>query len=146
MLGAQIQGAIDFGISNALFSKITLKDGRVEQGNFDSYPVLRLAGARAIEVHILPSTGKPTCVGEEGTPTVTAALEEAVHAACGPHRPRQAAAEGERYPPRFLMCSRRRWRFLTWRLVSGLRLPVNGFSPCLNSIFTGVPVSFSTRR
>lgn len=36
MLGAQIQGAINFGISNALFSKITLKDGRVEQGSFDS--------------------------------------------------------------------------------------------------------------
>jgi hypothetical protein len=47
VLGAQIQGAISFGISNALFSKITLKDGRVEQGNFDSYPVLRLAGDRS---------------------------------------------------------------------------------------------------
>ena len=81
---AQIQGAINFGISNALFSKITLKDGRVEQGNFDSYPLLRLADAPAIEVHILPSTGEPTGVGEEGVPTVTAALVVAVHAAGGP--------------------------------------------------------------
>lgn len=81
---AQIQGAINFGISNALFSKITLKDGRVEQGNFDSYPVLRIAGAPEIEVHIMPSADKPTGVGEEGTPTVTAALVEAVHAAGGP--------------------------------------------------------------
>lgn len=81
---AQIQGAINFGISNALFSKITLKGGRVEQGNFDSYPVLRIGGAPKLEVHIMPSTDRPTGVGEEGTPKVTAALVEAVHAAGGP--------------------------------------------------------------
>jgi len=81
---AQVQGGIIFGLSNALRAKITLKAGRVEQGNFDCYPLLPMAEAPHIEIHILPSTQKPTGIGEEGTPTVIAALVEAVRAAGGP--------------------------------------------------------------
>lgn len=81
---AQVQGGINFGISNALFGKITLRNGRVEQGNFGDYPILRLNDAPRIEVHIMPSPAKPTGIGEEGTPAVIAALVEAVYAAGGP--------------------------------------------------------------
>jgi isoquinoline 1-oxidoreductase beta subunit len=49
---AQIQGAI-FGITAALYGEITLKDGRVEQANFDTYQILRMNEAPAIEVHIV---------------------------------------------------------------------------------------------
>ena len=55
----QIEGAIVYGLSAALYGKITLKDGRVEQGNFNDYPVLRMNEMPKVEVHILPSTEKP---------------------------------------------------------------------------------------
>ena len=51
---AQIEGAIIFGITAALYGEITLKDGRVEQTNFDTYQMLRINDAPAIEVHIVP--------------------------------------------------------------------------------------------
>ena len=50
---AQIQSAIIFGITAALHGEITLKDGRVEQTNFDTYQMLRMNEAPAIEVHIV---------------------------------------------------------------------------------------------
>ena len=83
MLGAQIQGAISFGISNALFSKITLKDGRVEQGNFHDYPMLRMSEMPRVEVHILPSTEAPGGIGEPGTPPIAPAVANAIFAATG---------------------------------------------------------------
>ncbi len=54
---AQIQSAVMFGITAALYGEITLKDGRVEQTNFDNYQMLRINEAPAIEVHIVQSTG-----------------------------------------------------------------------------------------
>ena len=50
---AQIESAVIFGITAALYGEITLKDGRVEQGNFDTYQMLRMNEAPAIEVHIV---------------------------------------------------------------------------------------------
>jgi len=81
---AQVQGGINYGISNALFGKLTLKDGRIEQGNFDEYQLMKLAEAPDIDVHIMPSDGRPSGIGEEGTPAVVSALVDAVHAAGGP--------------------------------------------------------------
>jgi isoquinoline 1-oxidoreductase subunit beta len=51
---AQIQSAVIFGITAALHGEITLKDGRVQQANFDTYQMLRMNEAPAIEVHIEP--------------------------------------------------------------------------------------------
>jgi isoquinoline 1-oxidoreductase beta subunit len=56
---AQIEGAIIFGITAALYGEITLKDGRVEQANFDSYQILRINEAPSIEVHIVHSSSHP---------------------------------------------------------------------------------------
>ena len=64
---AQIEGAIIFGVTAALYGEITLKDGRVEQANFDTYQMLRINEAPAIEVHIVQSSKPPGGMGEPGT-------------------------------------------------------------------------------
>ena len=64
---AQIQSAVMFGITAALYGKITLKDGRVEQTNFDSYQILRMNEAPAVDVHIVQSSEPPGGMGEAGT-------------------------------------------------------------------------------
>jgi isoquinoline 1-oxidoreductase subunit beta len=80
---AQIQSAIIFGITAALYGKITLKDGRVEQTNFDTYQILRMDEAPAIEVHIVRSLEPPGGMGEAGTSAVVPAVTNAIFAATG---------------------------------------------------------------
>ena len=63
---AQIEGAIIFGVTAALYGEITLKNGRVEQTNFDNYQMLRMNEAPAIEVHIVQSSEPPGGMGEAG--------------------------------------------------------------------------------
>ena len=55
----QAQGAMVYGLSAALYGKISFKDGRVEQGNFDTYQLLRINETPVIEVHIVPSSEPP---------------------------------------------------------------------------------------
>src|SRR3712207_668850 len=64
---AQVEGAVVFGITAALHGEITLRDGRVEQANFDDYRMLRIDEAPAVEVHIVPSAEPPGRMGEPGT-------------------------------------------------------------------------------
>jgi isoquinoline 1-oxidoreductase beta subunit len=80
---AQIQSGIIFGVTAALYGKITLKDGRVEQTNFDSYQMLRMNEAPAIEVHIVPSSEPPGGMGECGTSAIPPAVANAIFAATG---------------------------------------------------------------
>lgn len=80
---AQIQGAIVFGVTAALYGEITLKGGRVEQANFDTYRVLRMNEAPAIEVHIVQSFEPPGGMGEPGTSAVVPAVVNAIFAATG---------------------------------------------------------------
>lgn len=79
----QIQGGINYGLSAALTSKITIKNGRIEQHNFNDYKVLRLAEAPKIEVHLVPSTDSPTGVGELGVPPIAPAVGNAIFALTG---------------------------------------------------------------
>ena len=79
----QIEGAIVYGLSAALYGRITLKDGKVEQGNFHDYPVLRMSEMPKVEVHILPSREKPGGIGEPGTPPIAPAVVNAIYAATG---------------------------------------------------------------
>jgi isoquinoline 1-oxidoreductase beta subunit len=79
----QMQGGVIFGLSAALHGAITVKDGRIEQGNFNDYPVVRMNEAPPIEVHIVPSSEKPGGVGEAGTPTIAPALTNALFALTG---------------------------------------------------------------
>jgi isoquinoline 1-oxidoreductase beta subunit len=80
---AQIQGAIMFGVTAALYGEITLKDGRVEQSNFDTYQILRMKEAPAVEVHIVGSTEPPGGMGEAGTSAIVPAVTNAIFAATG---------------------------------------------------------------
>jgi isoquinoline 1-oxidoreductase beta subunit len=80
---AQMEGGIIFGLTAALKTEITLKDGRVEQSNFHDYQMLRMFESPEIEVHIVPSTENPTGVGEPGVPPVAPALANAIFAATG---------------------------------------------------------------
>ena len=80
---AQIQGAIIFGITAALYGNITLKGGRVEQTNFDTYQMLRMDEAPAIEVHIVQSREPPGGMGEAGTSAIVPAVTNALFAATG---------------------------------------------------------------
>lgn len=83
VVAAQMEGGIGYGLGAALMSAITLKDGEVEQSNFDSYEVLRMSQMPRIETHIVPSANKPTGVGEPGTPVVLPAVANALLAATG---------------------------------------------------------------
>jgi isoquinoline 1-oxidoreductase beta subunit len=80
---AQIQSAIMFGVTAALYGEITLKGGRVVQTNFDSYQILRLDEAPAVEVHIVQNSEPPGGMGEAGTSAVVPAVTNAIFAATG---------------------------------------------------------------
>jgi isoquinoline 1-oxidoreductase beta subunit len=79
----QIEGGIVYGLSAALYGRIGFKDGRVEQGNFHDYPVMRMNEMPKVEVHILPSTENPGGIGEPGTPPIAPAVANAIFAATG---------------------------------------------------------------
>ncbi len=70
----QMESGIGYGLAATLEGRVTLKDGQVEQGNFDDYPVLRMMQMPKIDVHILPLRTKPSGVGEPGTPVIAPAL------------------------------------------------------------------------
>ena len=72
-----------FGITAALYGEITLKNGRVEQTNFDSYQILRMNEAPAVEVHIVQSSEPPGGMGEAGTSAIVPAVANAIFAATG---------------------------------------------------------------
>jgi isoquinoline 1-oxidoreductase beta subunit len=80
---AQVQGAIVFGLTAALYGEITIQQGKVEQGNFDDYEMLRLAGMPKVEVLLVPSGAFWGGVGEPGLPPVAPALCNALFAATG---------------------------------------------------------------
>jgi isoquinoline 1-oxidoreductase beta subunit len=83
VIKAQMEGGIGYGLSAILKGEITLKDGQVEQTNFDGYEVLHLDEMPQVEVHILPSKEGPTGVGEPGVPPIGPAVANAVFAATG---------------------------------------------------------------
>jgi isoquinoline 1-oxidoreductase beta subunit len=78
IVAMQMESGIGYGLGATLTGAITLKDGVIEQSNFDDYPVLRINQMPAIEVHIVPSMNKPSGVGEPGTPVIAPALVNAL--------------------------------------------------------------------
>jgi isoquinoline 1-oxidoreductase beta subunit len=80
---AQVQSAVIFGISGALFGEITIKNGRVEQSNFHDYRPVRINEAPRIDVHIVKSTEAPGGMGEPGTSGLAPAVTNAIYAATG---------------------------------------------------------------
>jgi isoquinoline 1-oxidoreductase beta subunit len=80
---AQFEGAVIMGISNALYSNITVKQGRIEQTNFGDYLVARTDIAPETHVHIVESAAPPGGVGEPGVPPIAPAICNAIFAATG---------------------------------------------------------------
>lgn len=84
---SQIEGACVMGVSQALFSEVTFKNGRVQQDNFHQFEIARMSAApKKIVVHLMPSSGFDTPlggVGEPGVPVIAPALVNAIQAAVG---------------------------------------------------------------
>jgi isoquinoline 1-oxidoreductase beta subunit len=80
---AQMEGAVVFGLSAALFGKVTFRNGRVQQRNFHDYPLLRINEMPEVETHVVPSTASLGGIGEPGVPPVAPAVANAVFAATG---------------------------------------------------------------
>lgn len=83
VIRAQMEGGIGFALAAALYGEITLKGGVVEQTNFHQYQVLRINEMPVVDVHIVPSTEKPSGVGEPGVPPLAPAVANAIAAATG---------------------------------------------------------------
>ncbi|HLQ88991.1 MAG TPA: xanthine dehydrogenase family protein molybdopterin-binding subunit [Xanthobacteraceae bacterium] len=80
----QLEGGMIYGLSAALFGEITVKNGRVVEGNFDTYPVVRLKDAPKTEVYLTPTPGKKWGgVGEPGATMIQPAVTNAIFAATG---------------------------------------------------------------
>ena len=80
---AQMEGGIGFGLCAILYDEITLNEGRVVQGNYDDYRMLRISEMPRVEVIIVPSAEKPTGVGEPGVPPIGPAVANAWRALTG---------------------------------------------------------------
>ena len=75
---AQMSGSVIAGLAAALYGEITIDRGRVAQGNFDTYRMLRIPEAPVIDVHIIPSHEEPGGVGEPGLPPIAPAVANAL--------------------------------------------------------------------
>ena len=80
---AQAESAIIYGLSAALKNEITVKNGAIEQTNFDGYDPIRISEAPPIEVHLLKSKAAPGGMGEPALPPAAPAVANAIFAACG---------------------------------------------------------------
>ena len=82
-IAAQVESAVTYGLTAALFGEITIRDGRVQQGNFDDYPMLTLRQMPKVETHIVASGDFWGGVGEPPLPPIAPALCNALYAATG---------------------------------------------------------------
>lgn len=84
IIRAQVEGSVGFALSTVLpGGAITLTEGRVDQSNFDDYPLARIGDMPRVEVHIVPSAAAPTGIGEPGVPPLAPAVANALAAATG---------------------------------------------------------------
>ena len=83
IVAQQMEGAVVFGLTAALYGKIDIKDGVVAQTNFNNYPMLTLAQAPQVDTYIVPSTRSPGGVGEPGVPPLASAVAGALFALTG---------------------------------------------------------------
>ncbi|MCR5884923.1 molybdopterin-dependent oxidoreductase [Rhizobacter sp. J219] len=82
-IAAQVEGSFVYGLSAALFGECTVKDGRIEQDNFSTYPVLQMDGMPQVETIVMPSGGFWGGVGEPTIAVAAPAVLNAIFAATG---------------------------------------------------------------
>jgi len=80
---SQVQGSIVDGLSTMALQQITMKNGEIQQDNFDQYPVMRIASTPEIDVHFIQSDNRPTGLGEPALPPLAPAVTNAIFAATG---------------------------------------------------------------
>ena len=80
---AQIESGIIFGLSAAMYGEISIENGRVHQGNFPDYEMVRMGSSPDIEVHIVESGEAPGGLGEPATPPIAAAITNAIYILTG---------------------------------------------------------------
>ena len=83
IVAQQMESAVIYALTAALYGKIDIVDGVVQQTNFNNYPMVKLADAPVVETYILPSTGHPTGVGEPGVPPLAPAVANALFVLTG---------------------------------------------------------------
>ena len=83
IVSQQLEGGIIYGLSGALYGDITVKNGRVEQSNFNDFRIVRQNESPEISVHLIASTEKPGGVGEPSTSLIGPAVANAIAAAAG---------------------------------------------------------------
>jgi isoquinoline 1-oxidoreductase beta subunit len=86
IVAQQMEGAVIFGLSAALYGRIDIVGGAVQQTNFPNYPIAGMADAPVIETHLVKSTRPPAGVGEPGTPPLAPALGNALFVLTGERR------------------------------------------------------------
>jgi CO/xanthine dehydrogenase Mo-binding subunit len=82
---AQVEGAVIYGLTAALYGEITIENGRAKQSNFHDYRLLTMKDSPPIETEIIMNGGGPSGVGETGVPSTAPAVTNAIYAATG-HR------------------------------------------------------------
>ncbi len=83
IIAAQTEGGVIFGASAALFQEMTFENGRLQQTNFHSFPMVRMNECPVIETHIVENNEKSGGIGEPGVPCTAPAIANAVAAATG---------------------------------------------------------------
>jgi len=83
VIRAQVEGGVAFGLGAILYSTVTLKQGKVEQSNFNDYRVLRMSDMPKVEVYIVNSAEPPSGIGEPTVPPIGPAVSNAIFAATG---------------------------------------------------------------
>jgi isoquinoline 1-oxidoreductase beta subunit len=78
-----MEGGVVFGLTALLYGQITFEKGRVKQGNFHDYPILRMNEMPLVEAHIVASSEKMGGVGETAVPPIAPAVANAIFAATG---------------------------------------------------------------
>lgn len=83
VVAQQMEGSVVYALSAALYGRIDIRDGKVQQGNFPAYPMIRLASAPVVETWIVPSQRDPGGVGEPGVPPLAPAVANGLFALSG---------------------------------------------------------------
>ena len=79
----QVQGSVIDGLSTMAMQQITMKDGVIQEDNFDEYQVMRIGATPEVDVHFLQSDNRPTGLGEPALPPLAPAVTNAIYAATG---------------------------------------------------------------